>query len=139
MGLPGWGSLAITRGDVPLHDVGVWPDLQSVQVIEISWDIVLGVFTVICKTTEQENFISNKCETVPKSRTRGWGISGRLWLELLPLPSRCLQFVQIIAVFPIFHHSSKHQDPGAIHHKPKGSTSWRDVSFDWGHKPLVGS
>lgn len=41
-------------------------------------------------------------------------------------------------VFAIFHHATKHQDAGSIHHKPVRGTSWRHISLHRGYKPLVG-
>lgn len=49
-----------------------------------------------------------------------------------------LQLVQIVAVFAVLHHPSKHQQPRPIAHKAVGSTAGGNVTSDSRDEPLVG-
>ena len=129
--------MSITLGNVPLHH-SIRLNLQGVEVVEIAGNIVLGILAVIGQSSEQVNFVADQSEAVSQSRTGRWTILGVLGSQLLPLPARGLELVQIVAVLAVLHHASEHQDPRPVHHEPKGSTSWWDVSLDWGHEPLIG-
>lgn len=50
-----------------------------------------------------------------------------------------LQLVQVVAIFAIFHHPSKDQQPGPVTHEAIGSAAGRDVAAHRRDKPLVGS
>ena len=138
MRLSGGRGLTVAGWNVPLHHVGVCLDLQGVQVVQISGDVVLGVLTVIGQTSEQIDFVPDDGEAVTQSGTRRGTITGRLRFELLPFPPGGLQLKQVVAVFPVLDHSSEDENAGPVHHKPEGGTAGRDVSLDWWHKPLVG-
>ena len=86
MRLSGGRGLAVAGWNVPLHHVGVCLDLQGVQVVQISGDVVLGVLTVIGQTSKQIDFVSDDGEAMTQSGTGRGTITGRLRFELLPFP-----------------------------------------------------
>ena len=131
-------GLAVAGGNVPLHDVGVGLDLQGVEVVQVSGDVVLGVLTVVGEPSKQIDFVPDDCEAVAQSGTGRRSIARRLWFELLPLPPRGLKLEQVVTVLPVLDHPTEHQDPRPVHHKPKGGAAWGDVPLDWRDKPLVG-
>lgn len=59
-----------------------------------------------------------------------------------PPPLHCditdLKLIQIIAVFAILHHPSKHQQPRPITHEAVGGTAGRNVASHCRDEPLVG-
>ena len=69
--LPGRGSLSIARRNVPLHCVRVGADLQRVEVVQVSWDVVLGILAVICQAAKEKHleikmytrFLNNEQDT----------------------------------------------------------------------------
>ena len=89
MRLPRRRGLAIAGGNVPLHHV-VRFDLQSVEVIEISGNVVLGVLTVIGQSAKQEDLVPDACEAVAQAGAGRGPILRVLGPQLLPLPPRGL-------------------------------------------------
>lgn len=49
-----------------------------------------------------------------------------------------LKLIQVIAVFSVLHHPSKHQQPRPIAHEAVGSTARRNVAAHCRNEPLVG-
>lgn len=71
-----WWLIAIGRWQVP--DLLITNDFESVQIVQISRDIILRVVALIGQTAEQIDFIADFGETVAQTWTRRWPVFGRL-------------------------------------------------------------
>lgn len=117
--------------------LAVGKKLESIQIVQISRYIVLRVIAVVRETSKEEDPVADKSETVSQSRTRRWLVFRRLRLQAFPFPSARLEFVQLVGVLAIFHHSAKDQDTCAVDDKSVCRATWRDISLCGWHEPLV--
>ncbi len=85
-----WRAISIATGNVPLKHIAVRLQLQRVQIVQVTRDVVLRVFAVVGQSSKEVGFVSNQGETV----TQPWaGWQSRFWilgLQPFPFPSASL-------------------------------------------------
>lgn len=118
MTLSGWWWWAGRCWNLPANHAGARPQLQTVQVIQVSegrgqrtgsrsvsgpivfcsgsrrflpGDVVFGIFAIVGKSTKKVAPASNQREAVSKTGAGGWAILWRFGLQTFPLPATRLK------------------------------------------------
>jgi len=63
--------------------------------MRLPWNVVLGVFAVVCESSKQVDLVADHGEAVTQARTRRVSDSRRLRLQPLPLPTARLKITAI--------------------------------------------